>query len=398
MMTPLKFCICLLLSSLNILLVAGATATYDMVKLYAGPSFFDDWMFYGAPDNLNNGDANFLSAAAAKSENLAYVDETTGRAIIRVDNTSTVTDTNKRDTVRIASADTFSIGSLWVADMYHVPYGCSVWPGWTSTGIGPTWPQGGEIDTFEGVNMRDYNAMSLHTTEGCTQVNPVQTSTAIDSTDCNYLTNQNEGCIVRDSSGTYGPGFAQAGGGVFITEFAESGISIWFFTRTKVPTSLSSNSSSINTADFGKPVANWPNEGCNIDKFFIAQQLVLDITLCGDFARPTLNATCDPGAPNASGNQCYYNYVKGAPSLGIYNNAYFDVASVKVFSTSGKNTVIVGGGAGNISSSSSTSTTSTATGSAPAQTGTGNSGIKNRGSFMALAIAFASSSALMVFA
>lgn len=30
---------------------------------------------------------------------------------------------NKRNSVRIASVDSFGVGSLWVADMYHVPYG-----------------------------------------------------------------------------------------------------------------------------------------------------------------------------------------------------------------------------------------------------------------------------------
>ncbi|KAJ7572205.1 glycoside hydrolase family 16 protein, partial [Mycena floridula] len=345
-MRLLKLCICLLLTSLR--LVAGATTTYDMVKLYAGSTFFDDWIFYGAADNLTNGDANFLSADAAKAEHLAYVDQATGRAVIRVDNTSTITDDHKRDAVRIASSDTFSIGSIWVADMYHLPYGCSVWPGWYGTFHC--------IDTFQSVNMRTFNAMSLHTTEGCDQTNPLQTSNVINSTDCNY---ENEGCMVSEASvsGAYGAAFASAGGGVFVTEFAESGISIWFFNRTSIPTSLSSNSSTINTDDLGWPVANWPSQGCNIDHFFVPQQLVLEITLCG--GETTLDDTCDPGPPAPHENQCYYNYVQGAPSLGIYNNAYFDVASVKVFSTSGKNTVVVGGGTGSTSSIPSASTSST---------------------------------------
>ena len=38
---------------------------------------------------------------------------------------------------------------------------CSVWPAWWSQA--PDWPSGGEIDTFEGVNLVTYNQMSLHT-------------------------------------------------------------------------------------------------------------------------------------------------------------------------------------------------------------------------------------------
>lgn len=44
---------------------------------------------------------------------------------------------------------------MWVFDANHVPYGCSVWPSmWATT---KTWPQGGEIDTFEGVNLIETN-------------------------------------------------------------------------------------------------------------------------------------------------------------------------------------------------------------------------------------------------
>lgn len=38
---------------------------------------------------------------------------------------------------------------------------CSVWPAWWSQA--QDWPQGGEIDTFEGVNQVTMNQMALHT-------------------------------------------------------------------------------------------------------------------------------------------------------------------------------------------------------------------------------------------
>lgn len=71
------------------------------------------------------------------------------------------------------------------------------------------------------------NRMGLHTLPGCNvegakQVNSSKTL----STDCSHDTNNNEGCIVTDSDTTsYGEGFGKAGGGVFVTEFAETGIS-----------------------------------------------------------------------------------------------------------------------------------------------------------------------------
>lgn len=42
---------------------------------------------------------------------------------MKVDNTTTVAFNDKRNTVRIASQDRFGVGSIWTADMYHVPYG-----------------------------------------------------------------------------------------------------------------------------------------------------------------------------------------------------------------------------------------------------------------------------------
>ncbi|THU93574.1 hypothetical protein K435DRAFT_799562 [Dendrothele bispora CBS 962.96] len=85
-----------------------------------------------------------------------------------------------------------------------------------------------------------------------------------------------------------------------------------------------SNSSSINISDLGTPIANWPNGGCEIDNFFKAQNLIFDIMLCGDFA-----GAASVFAETCSGT-CYTDYVVGDGSN--YANAYFDVASVRVFS------------------------------------------------------------------
>jgi len=316
--------------------MALAATTYDMVLEYAGASFFNDWNFYGSFDNLTNGDAIFVTSSVASSSKLAYVDPTTNRAIIKVDNTSTVALNDKRNTVRISSQDRVGVGSVWIADMYHVPFGCSVWPAFWSQA--PNWPTGGEIDTFEHWNMELNNQMTLHTNPGCNQVSPVETSTVVNSTDCSSQDNENAGCSVMDpNDSSYGAKFAAAQGGVFITEFAESGISVWFFNRSSIPTSISSNSSSFSISDLGTPVANWPTAGCDIDTYFQPQNLIFDITLCGDAAGATavFAQTCS--------GICYDDYVVGNGS--VYNNAYFDIASVRVYSVAGTNTLVKGNSA-----------------------------------------------------
>jgi hypothetical protein len=68
-----------------------------------------------------------------------------------------------------------------------------------------------------------------HNEPGCVAVNAVQTSMLVNSTDCSFKTNSNEECVVEDPDpNSYGAAFAAAGGGVFVTEFAETGISCVF--------------------------------------------------------------------------------------------------------------------------------------------------------------------------
>lgn len=110
--------------------------------------------------------AQFANKSVATSTpELTYV-TSDGSAIIRVDNSSTVQYNYKRDTVKITSTDSYPVGSIWVLDAVHLPYGCSVWPAFWSYGAGATWPEDGEIDVIEGVNMGFSNQMALHTEDG----------------------------------------------------------------------------------------------------------------------------------------------------------------------------------------------------------------------------------------
>ena len=57
-----------------------------------------------------------------------------------------------------------------------------VWPSiWTK---GNDWPNNGEIDIIEAVNLVAYNQMALHTQNGCTQPSGVTQSGTTGSTNC----------------------------------------------------------------------------------------------------------------------------------------------------------------------------------------------------------------------
>lgn len=66
-----------------------------------------------------------MTASQASKQQLAFVNSA-GNAIIKVDNTTNNLQINQdRNSVNIATKDHFAMGSVWVADMLHVPYGVS---------------------------------------------------------------------------------------------------------------------------------------------------------------------------------------------------------------------------------------------------------------------------------
>jgi hypothetical protein len=66
----------------------------------------------------------YVSSQTASSAKLAYVDGS-GQAIMRVDNTtSNLKFGDHRNSIRIMTKDRYTVGSVWVADMTHTPFGC----------------------------------------------------------------------------------------------------------------------------------------------------------------------------------------------------------------------------------------------------------------------------------
>lgn len=140
---------------------------------------------------------------------------------------------------------------------------------------GADWPNGGEIDVFENVNMATNNRYTLHTTDGCTHPDNtsssgIETGTVI-TTDCFNATNGNEGCVVQDAStGSYGQDFSNNGGGVYAMLWNADGIRTWFFNRSNIPSDIEG---SPNPENWTTPAAFWPTSSCNAGKFFTPQTL-----------------------------------------------------------------------------------------------------------------------------
>ncbi|KAF9004222.1 concanavalin A-like lectin/glucanase domain-containing protein [Cyathus striatus] len=303
-------------------------AVHVPLREHIGPTFFDDWDFYGLYDNTTWGNVTYQDRANATSQHLAYINEA-GNAIVRVDNTTNIADAPliHRDSVRITSRDAYGVGTVLIIDALHIPYGCSVWPSFWTFGTGKEWPDSGEIDIIEAINLMTHNQIALHTIPGCMLTAPPDqyTGTMLND-DCS----QDRGCIVAENKpNSYGEGFNQAGGGVFATQIDETGVFVWFWSRPDIPDDIKNaySNSTIDVTTWGRPTAAYPTNGCNINEFFTPQKMVLLITLCGVWAGAGDNYSNTCQTPT---NSCVRDNIIG-PGSPKFDQAYWEVRYIRTY-------------------------------------------------------------------
>ncbi|EJD00485.1 uncharacterized protein FOMMEDRAFT_159189 [Fomitiporia mediterranea MF3/22] len=309
----------------------GVNAAFQLVQSHSGANFLNNWTFATGTDFLDNvGDVVWQSEEQAQQEQLTFLNAA-GNFVIKVDNTTDARGNSSygRNSVKMNSTYTISSGNLVLFDAFHIPYGCSVWPSfWTR---GASWPDDGEIDIVEAVNMVTENSISLHTLNGCKHPDAsasggIETGNLI-STDCFNQTNFNQGCIVDVPGPSYGAAFAQSGGGIYALNWNSSGIFIWFFQRGSIPSDLPTDSP--NPDGWGLPTAAYPVSNCDFNTFIKPQKLILEIDICGDFA----------GLPNVYSQTCSGLCTDLVQIPSNYDNAYFEIGSIKVFQqTNGSST------------------------------------------------------------
>ncbi|EGG12275.1 family 16 glycoside hydrolase [Melampsora larici-populina 98AG31] len=309
--------------------------TYKLKSESSGKTFFDHWDFFTDADPTH-GLVAYQPADSAWKSGLVSLGQNTlsstlkGKAStaianypltarMKVDSTSWLGDGQNRKSVRITSKAQFKYGLL-ILDAIRMPYGCSTWPAfWT---VGEDWPNQGEIDIVEGVNMLDKNQMTLHTSAGCSIMKTMGANATgqVYDTNCDVTANQNAGCGVGDSnSESYGEGFNNAGGGVFAMEWKSSGISIWRFSRTSIPDDISSKQP--NPEKWSQPAAHWDSTHCGaLRDQFGQHRIVFDITVCGDWAG---------GAFGSSG--CSGSCAEAMKDPSNFSNAEWEIASVQLY-------------------------------------------------------------------
>lgn len=156
-----------------------------------------------------------------------------------------------RKSIRLESKRIFQSGSLVVVDASHLPTGCGTWPAFWM--CGPQWPTHGEIDIIEGVHTQTGVDTTLHTNAECSMAsedtskmtghfNPGANGQPASNCDVN-APNQytNQGCSIAGPADSMGQPFNARGGGVYATEWTDSAIRMWFFSRDAIPSDLTSN-------------------------------------------------------------------------------------------------------------------------------------------------------------
>ncbi|GAA5873992.1 hypothetical protein JCM8547_001595 [Rhodosporidiobolus lusitaniae] len=311
---------------------AGPTqpaATPVLKRSYQGPTFWEGWRFINESDPTH-GMVNYVTSTDAFALGLAVAPTSSSDpAILSIDRTSTLSPGDYRSSVRIQSIEKYDAGHLIIADLAHLPHGCSVWPAWWM--YGDDWPNRGEVDIFEVVNERTFNQMTLHTAPGCTRNASVpmtgSTNAPWVSNDC-YAYSWSYGCQSLDwDTESAGSGANAVGGGVWAALLAETGISIWRWSRPNIPSDIKNGSPRWKT--WGTPVAAFDGSTCDTRTYFQQQQLVFDITTCGDWAG--LDSVWQD--PLQSGPGCYPKYANCAAAVQdptAFAEAYFEINYVKV--------------------------------------------------------------------
>jgi len=266
------------------------STNYTLQNKFVGEDFLD-WDFFSQSDPTA-GLVQYVDANTATSSGLATVD-CDNVTTLAVDASQTVAVGGQRQSVRISSPQTYSSG-LFIADFQQMPFGCGIWPAYWTVSATASWPNGGEIDVIEGVNLNTENQITLHSGPGCTLNNSQPTSGHILGQQCASSSGSNSGCAYQQNdTRSFGAGFNAAGGGVFAHLWNSDGITFWFFARDEIPSDITSGNPDPTT--WGEAAAIFPNTGCDIASHFYDHSIVLDTTICGDWAGPAYSSSGCPG-------------------------------------------------------------------------------------------------------
>lgn len=300
----------------------GPHSSYQLAEKWHGKSFMENMEFFTAADPTN-GYVTYVDQEHAEDAGLFKI-QSDGSIYMGVDHTSTLDPNGAgRDSVRVESKKFYKQG-LYIVDVAHMPGTiCGTWPAFWS--VGPRWPQDGEIDIIEGVNMHSGNEIVLHTSGSCSLSPEQDMSGKMSSSECGDASGP-IGCVIKGGNGTAGTPLNEKGGGVYAMERTSEFIKIWYFPRESIPKSITNGKP--DTSSFGTPMANLQGP-CDFEERFKPQKLVFNIDFCGDWAGGIYGQDgCPMSDPNDSFKSCH-TYVAQNPEK--FKESYWEVNSVQIF-------------------------------------------------------------------
>jgi hypothetical protein len=250
-------------------------AAYSLMDTYDSSNWLSKFDVQAIADPTH-GFVNYVNQQQAQNQGLIRMQN--NQVYMGVDTTKVLNPNGVgRDSVRIQSKKAYN-HALVIADFAHIPgSNCGAWPAFWM--VGPNWPNQGELDILEGVNLNNYNQVTLHSSGGCVPSVGAggESGRRIGNADCG-ANGGFTGCGVESSSPvSYGTPFNANGGGVYAALWTGSAIKVWFFAARDVPVNIRNNNP--DPSSWGQPAANFG--GCNFDAKFSNMNIVSSNILKG---------------------------------------------------------------------------------------------------------------------
>jgi len=99
-------------------------------------------------------------------------------------------------------------------------------------------------------------------------------------------------------------------------------VNVWFWARNDplVPAEVANGAGQVNPAHYGKLYANFVNNNCDIGGHLGPNNIIINLTFCGDWAGNNYPSSCP---------QTCTAYVNTVPSA--FSNAYWQINSLRVY-------------------------------------------------------------------
>lgn len=311
----------------------------------------DRWKWYTKDDPVG-GYSNYVNRSTAEAEGLVTLRP--DAVVLRVDSEGRPAEGARgRDTIRLDSLATYNAPALFLYDIARMPSGCGSWPAVLT--FGPDYPEHGEVDVVEGVNLQTTDVITLHTGVGrCVMPDEGATGRGEQrgrqrTTDCSSDAGL-VGCSVAASQGggggnrtaSFGADFNKARGGVFAQLWdADVGISIYFIPRAAIERAAAEGGeddsrksagarraprpvlSPPDPSTWGLPEAFFPFSAQNCtSSHFGDHRIVVETGLCGSWAGTVYAKSGCPGTDCTA-------YVRDNPEA--FRDVYWEIRSIQVW-------------------------------------------------------------------